>query len=114
AAIDFGRAVFQDLQLSGAARAGAQYALESQAPAAIEAVTKAASGLDPTLVTVNTKLFCECADGQAITCGNTCLDNGFNRTYVRVTAQAPVRALFDRNAVGLPTTLSAEATMRLQ
>lgn len=72
-AIDLGYALNQSSSLAGAARAGAQYAMRfpSDTAGIKDVVTKAVS-YDPASLTVTSKLTCECEDGTAVACTDTC------------------------------------------
>ncbi|MCH7929955.1 MAG: pilus assembly protein [Proteobacteria bacterium] len=67
-AIDFGTFIYQKMQLQSAARAGAQYAIQSDATvtdtAGIATAAQIASELDFTGVTLTTTRYCACSDGD--------------------------------------------------
>lgn len=111
-AIDLGFALNQSSSLSGAARAGAQYAMRfpSDADGIKDVVTKAVS-YDPGSLTVTSKLVCECEDGTAVACTENC---GGTAPYAYVTV-----SVSKTYSSPLPTammlgisTLSSSAVMR--
>jgi Flp pilus assembly protein TadG len=111
-AIDLGYALNQSSSLSGAARAGAQYAMRfpSDADGIKDVVTKAVS-YDPESLTVTSKLACECDDGTAIACTDTCSGTAplaYVTVNVSKTYSSPLPTAM---MLGL-TTLSSSAVMR--
>lgn len=115
AVVDFGGAFYQRIQLETAVRVGAHKAIEDQTAGTIEAVVKAATSLTGTDLTVTTTPFCECSDGSSVLCGGTCVA-GSNKNYlITVTASKSYTPVFDwPDAVALPSSLSASATVRFQ
>lgn len=72
-AIDLGFALNQSSSLSGAARAGAQYAMRFPSDSeGIKQVVRQAVSYDPDSLTVTSALTCECEDGTAAACTDTC------------------------------------------
>jgi Flp pilus assembly protein TadG len=111
-AIDLGYALNQSSSLSGAARVGAQYAMRfpSDADGIKDVVTKAVS-YDPASLTVTSKLTCECEDGTAVACTDTC-SGAAPFTYVTVNVSKTYASpLPTAMMLGL-TTLSGAAVMR--
>jgi Flp pilus assembly protein TadG len=110
--IDLGYALNQSSSLSGAARAGAQYAMRfpSDADGIKDVVTKAVS-YDPASLTVTSKLACECEDGTAVACTDTCGGTA-PLAYVTVSVSKTYSSpLPTAMMLGL-TTLSGSAVMR--
>jgi Flp pilus assembly protein TadG len=110
--IDLGYALNQSSSLSGAARAGAQYAMRfpSDADGIKDVVTKAVS-FDPASLTVTSKLACECEDGTATACTDTCSGTAplaYVTVNVSKTYSSPLPTAM---MLGL-TTLSSSAVMR--
>ncbi len=104
AAIDFGTFIHQKMQLQSAARAGAQFAIQSDASisdtAGILNAAQIASELDFTGVAIETTQFCACSDGIESTpdgngsCGGTCAGGEFPGLYVRVNLAGQFTPLF--------------------
>jgi uncharacterized membrane protein len=112
--IDYGMAVYDRMQLSSAVRAGIQYAMHHSAnPATIEQVVMSALTIDQSAVTVTAQQVCECPGGAAAECDETCPD-GARRTFIRIEAVQQHDALFDYPGISNPTTLQAQALVRIQ
>jgi Flp pilus assembly protein TadG len=72
-AIDLGFALNQSSSLSGAARAGAQYAMRFPSDTeGIKQVVRQAVTYEPDSLTITASLSCECEDGSAAACTDTC------------------------------------------
>ena len=72
-AVDLGMALHQSSTLGNAARQGAQYALRYPTDAAgIKDVVEKSVTYDPSTLTIESKLACECADKTAIACTDSC------------------------------------------
>ena len=111
---DYGMAVYDRMQLSSAVRAGIQYAMHHSAnPATIEQVVMSALTIDHSAVTVTAGEVCECPNGAATGCDETCAD-GARRTFIRIGATQQHDALFDYPGISNPTTLRAQAFVRIQ
>ncbi len=103
-AIDIGTFIYQKMQLQSAARAGAQFAIQSDASisdsAGIANAAQIASELDFTGVTLTTTQFCACSDGieSAVdtsgSCTGTCAGGEFPGLYVRVNLKGDFTPLF--------------------
>ena len=103
-AIDFGTFIYQKMQLQSAARAGAQYAIQSDATvsdtAGILNAAQIASEVDFTGVTPTITQYCACSDGIETTpdgsgsCGGTCAGGEFPGLYVRVNLTGRFSPLF--------------------
>lgn len=109
--IDFGFAWIKKMELSSAARAGAQYALlEGYDSTTVQSVVTNATNLtDITFDTLTT--YCQCEDGTSVTCGDTCTDGSSNRKWVTITISAPIEAYFFESVI---TSVSATAEMQIQ
>jgi Flp pilus assembly protein TadG len=120
--IDFGMAIYYNMQVQSAAQAGAQYAIQHAASAfnasAVQsAVTKATTLSGLTAGTPAT--FCGCATGNTIAqCVSGSCASGTLGTYVTVTAQATYNTILPYSSVGLNIpktyTLTGTTTVRLQ
>ena len=134
-AIDFGTFIYQKMQMQSAARAGAQYAVQSSATtsdtAGIANAVQIASELDFTGVTITTTQFCACSDGVefAVNTSGSCTGNcalGENPgRYVRVNVTGDFAPLFPiRGVLNLVSStgegvsdllsLEEEASLRVQ
>jgi Flp pilus assembly protein TadG len=111
-AVDLGFALYQSSSLSGAARAGAQYAVRFPSDAdGIKEVVKQAVSLDPASLTIASSVSCECADGTPALCTDTCGGTA-PTTYVTVNvSKAYLSPLPTAMMLGI-TTLSGSAAMR--
>ena len=111
-AIDLGYALTQSSSLTGAARAGAQYAMRfpSDAAGIKDVVTKAVS-YDPDSLTVSSKLACECEDGTAVACTDTC-GGAAPYAYVTVNVSKTYSSPLPTAMMLGITTLSSSAVMR--
>ena len=114
AGIDFGSVLYEKMRLGSAARAGVQYALQSnfswQDLDGVRQSVRDATGLDPGSVTINTTQFCECGDGTAIECTNICVGDGQPRRYVNVTVDEEFPILFSYPGIDNPVSLTANIT----
>jgi len=111
---DYGMAVYDRMQLSSAVRAGIQYAMHHSAdPATIEQVVMSALTIDHAAVTVTAAQVCECPGGAAAECDESCPD-GPRRTFIRIDATQQHDALFDYPGISNPTTLQAQAFVRIE
>jgi len=111
---DYGTAVYDRLQLSSAVRAGIQYAtLPGVSTGAVQQVVTDALTSDPSAVTVTAQQVCECSDGTATACDQTCSD-GTRRTFMRIDAVRQRDSLFTYRGISGPTTLEAHAFVRTE
>ena len=116
--IDFGGAIYEQMQLTSAARAGVQFAIQSAANVddtvgILQAVQNAGS-LDTANVTITTTQFCGCPDGSAATCTDTCGGGGTPGTYVSITVVEQYSTLFPYPGIDNPITLEGNAVMRVR
>jgi Flp pilus assembly protein TadG len=84
---DYGLAMFKQLEMRSAARAGAQHAILSRSHDStnIQSIVENATNLTSTDITVTSTAFCQCVDGSTVTCGASCDDGSANREFVTVT-----------------------------
>jgi Flp pilus assembly protein TadG len=112
--VDFGRAYFLQLEVAGAADAGAVYG--SQFPTDASGITSAAQMDAPDVpgFTTTSSWGCECSDGTSVTpsCGSapSCSINLVY--YVTVKASATYHPLFPWPGIPSPMSLYASTTMR--
>lgn len=115
-AVDFGRYGLAHVTLSSAARAGAQYGMQSQSSAGettlIEQAARDDSG-DPDL-NVAARQFCECPGAGEVDCSATCADGDYALMYVEVTTQGEHELLFDYPGIESPIQIVARSRMRVR
>ena len=113
--IDFGVAVYEQMDVRAAARAAVQYARQNPTDTAgIEQTARDSLGGLVGSTTVVTSTFCECADGSAVDCTNYCPANDTPRRFisVEVTEQHDTLIPYPGFADGL--SLHSLATFRVQ
>ena len=114
---DYGALAFQTMQLSAAAHAGADYALRNgwNLTAVQNAVTNATT-LASVSATPTPALSQGCITSGAlvITTGSSCPSGGTPGSYAVINAQAPFSPLIAWSALALPTTITAQAVVRIQ
>ena len=118
--VDIGTYINQKMQLQSAARAGAQYAIQSDGnaedTAGIFDVVAAASNMDAGF-TVTSVAFCGCADGTETTvsttgCGGTCAGGDSPALSVRVTVSNTFTPIFPYP--GLPDSVDLQGQTSLR
>jgi Flp pilus assembly protein TadG len=119
---DFGRGYWDQLQVTGAAQAGASYAVNSgfSATGVANAVTNGSTTITATPVPTQ---FCGCPNvtagvtssaGTPPTCTGTCTGGGTAGVYTTVNAQLSFTTIFPWPGLPRPTLLQATTTARLQ
>jgi hypothetical protein len=112
--VDVGRATYDATSLSGAVRAGTQYALHTpNNTTGIKAAVSAASTLSGDAIVPDAVQFCECPNGTSVSCSNNCGTEPL-RKFVRVTATHSFSRIMSSLSVVIPSTLTAEAVVRIQ
>jgi Flp pilus assembly pilin Flp len=110
--VDLGFALSQSSSLSNAARAGAQYAMRFPSDTAgIKQVVEQSVSFDPALLTIESKLTCECPDGSPTACNDVCAGgapNSFVSVSVSKTYSSPLPTAL---VLGI-SSLSGSAVMR--
>lgn len=109
--LDYAIAVFHEMELSSAVRAGSQYALvDTTNTTSITNVVNSSTNLDTNLLTVTVSEFCECSDAATVACSGGSCASGSVRHFTTVTADYVHTWLF------LPgtRTLSESSTIRTQ
>jgi Flp pilus assembly protein TadG len=122
---DFGMLAARTAAVAGATRVGAEYARNNSVCKADIQSTGCISGIKTAMQNTgnfspaltfpsNPSVSCECDDGTAITCGNTCVGAGKvpNRVLVTVTASQAFSPLI--SWPGIPTSLTKSAEIRIQ
>jgi hypothetical protein len=112
--VDVGRATYDATSLAGAVRAGTQYALHTPNDiAGTKAAVSAASTLSGDAIVPDAVQFCECPDGTSQSCTSNCGADPLRR-FVRVTATHSFSRIMPTLSVVIPSTLTAEAVVRIQ
>lgn len=118
--VDIGTYIHQKMQLQSAARAGAQYAIQSDGnaedTAGISAAVTASADLDAGF-SITSVAFCGCADGTETTvsvtgCGGTCAGGDNPALSVRVTVTNTFTPIFPYP--GLPDSLDLQGQTSLR
>ncbi len=113
--IDLGALAYQSMEVQAAAHAGADYALRSGWNSS--AIQTAVTGATSFTVTANPApiLMLGCITSGALVVANnsTCPSGQAAGNYVTVSARAAFTPILAWSAVGLPATLSAQATVRI-
>lgn len=116
---DYGFSVQDKMRLVNAVRAGTQYAMRDYENfgaiqrAVIESLNAGRSPEANADVDVTVLLTCECPGSGAGDCDDTC-DTGTRQVRVTVAAERPYHWMMDYPAIANPTTLHAEATIRVR
>jgi Flp pilus assembly protein TadG len=116
-AAEFTRLAYAEIEITSAARSGAEYGAQTSATASdLTGVQNfaVASSPDVTTLQATASTFCTCSDGTTITCsdaGSTCTAR--IAEYIQVNTSATIDPLF--HVPGLPTTynLSGVAVQRV-
>jgi Flp pilus assembly protein TadG len=115
AAVDFGRAWYTSLEISGAAEAGTLYGINN--PADVSGMQSAALSEAPDIsgLTTTASYGCECPDGSSAvdSCSSTptCTDNYVN--YIQVTAVATYTFMIPWPGLPASWTISKQSRMRV-
>jgi len=117
AAADFGSLIKQSAALAGATRIGAEYArFHSADLTGIKDAMQTSMSFNPPLsFPASFPQSCECDDGGAIACSESCATvgrQGPNRVFMRITAHQAAVPLM--SWLGLPHSLSSTTEIRLQ
>lgn len=103
----------QSIEISNAARAAVEYAVQD--PSDTAGITDAAvkSGdLTAETLTVDVSQFCECPDAGAVACADTCADGSLNNSFVTVTLSQPAESILQSSGFMGGMTLEGSATLR--
>ncbi len=114
ALIDLGRAMYDDMSLTAAARSAAQYARANPADAAGVRAAAMAAGNVPADARVATSTFCECPGGAAVVCTNTCAGSVAPLVFVRVRVDRVFTPLLPYPGIPESLPLSGDAILRVQ
>ncbi len=108
---DYGVTVYEKMELTSAARSGAQIALDDYTnTATIKQTVVEATNAGISAGDVTTTIFCECDDGTSLSsCSNSC--GGANvKYYMTITASKVHNLIF----LGTPMTLTGSTTVRVR
>jgi Flp pilus assembly protein TadG len=116
--IDFGMGMWHQMQVSGAARAGAEYVeLHGFDSNSIQTVITNATSYGAITATPAPASICGCSDATAgvtaVSCGSSCTSGSGPHRYVSVGAQASYSMIVPWPGISNPITLSATAIARL-
>ena len=117
ATVDFGSLIKRSAALAGATRIGAEYArFHSADLTGIKDAMQTSMSFNPPLsFPASFPQSCECDDGTAIACSESCATvgrQGPNRVFMRITAHQAAAPLM--SWLGLPHFLSSTTEIRLQ
>lgn len=114
--VDLGGLAYQSMQVSAAAHAGAQYAIRNgwSATAVADAVTNATSL--PVTASPAPQLVKACVSGGAVvvTSSSTCSGGAAAGSYIQVNAQAAITPIIVWSSFAMPSSVSAQAMVRIQ
>ena len=114
---DFGRALFEQHRLTGAARAGAQYAIQASTTWSdttnIIAAVRGDANDSANSLTVTTSQ-CTCPGGTLCASTATCTGSTVAGTYVKVSVSESYTTLVNYPFVTSPFILSSQAIVRVQ
>jgi Flp pilus assembly protein TadG len=113
---DYGSLSYQTMEVTAAAHAGADYALHNGWNAtAVQTAVTSATGLSVTASPAPAlSKACVTNNALVVTTGTTCPSGGAPGNYAIVNAQAPFTPLVSWSAFVMPSTISAQAAVRLQ
>jgi Flp pilus assembly protein TadG len=112
--VDLGRATYNATSLTGAVRAGAQYALRfPNDNNGIKQAVQSASTLSGTVVDDPVQ-FCECPNGTSSSCTTSICGAEPLRRFVRVSATSAFSRIMPSSSIVVPSNLSAKAVVRRQ
>ena len=118
AIVDFGTAIYSDMEVQNAAQAGAQYAIAHgfNATSISSAVTNA-NNLPGMTVASGPTEFCGCATSTGVTtiaCSSTCTGGSTPGTYVSLSARATYTTIVPYPLLPSSFTFTSPATVRIQ
>lgn len=115
---DYSRVFASAITVANAAKAGAQYGVQTTVTSNDTAAINFAArqdALDAGSITVTSTRVCRCADGSIVNCVTaTCEAYGAPRIYVTVTVSKAVDMLFDYPGLPAAINVSRTATLRAQ
>jgi len=111
--VDIAIFMFNKMEITGAVRAGAQYALvdtENATTALIQGVVEDATGLTPLTITVDDTL-CGCSDGTTFACGSETCTSG---TTGRIHTYISIGASYTHTWIFYPGTIDITASAQIR
>jgi len=113
---DYGALAYQTMQVAAAAHAGADYALrngwnQTGVQNAVTAATSLAVSATPAPALSKG---CISNNALVITTNSTCPSGGASGSYVVVNAQSPFSPLLAWSGLSFPSTITAQAAVRIQ
>lgn len=113
---DYGALAFQTMEVQAAAHAGADYAIHNGWNSS--GIQTAVTGATTLTITASPapQLSNGCLSGNTVvfTTGSSCSSGGAPGSYVIVNAQTAFSPMIAWSALSLPTTVSAQAVVRIQ
>ena len=118
AVVDFGMAIYSNMQVQNAAQAGAQYAIAHgfNANSISQAVTSA-TNLPGITVSAGPTKFCGCPSSAGVTntaCNSICSGGATPGTYVTVSAQGSYTTIVPYPMIPSNFTFTSPSTVRIQ
>lgn len=111
--VDAGRAVSSNARLGSGVTAGLRYAMaDAYADTAIETAALEGSRFAAGDATVGVRRFCECPDGAAIVCTDTC-PAGYRRIFVEVAMTRTQATVFSYPVIGSSVTVSRISSLQI-
>ena len=111
--VDAGRAIGANVRLGNGVTAGLRYALsDGYATADIQAAALTASRYADGEITLDINRFCECPDGTAVVCTDTCAA-GFKRIFVQVDMTRTQPTVFSYPILGDSITVSRTGSLQI-
>lgn len=112
--VDYGLAINSKMNLSSAVRAGLQHAMQDGVGLVqVEQSVLSALNGNTEDAAVTTTQICECPDGSAVDCFDTC-PSGRRRTFIRIEASRPHATLMSWPGIESPTQLEVTARVRVR
>lgn len=114
--VDYAALAYQSMEIYASAHAGADYALKNGwDSAAIQAAVSAATPLAATASPApQQSKACVTGGVLVVTAGSTCPSGGTPGTYVTVSAQTAFAPIVSWSSLVMPSSLSAQAVVRIQ
>lgn len=119
AAVELGFAIYETMQVFNAVEAGAIYASKKGFDSAgISAAVTNATGITTLTATPAPAQYCGCpqSSGSIVTvaCGSTCSNGTSPSQYATVSAAMPHTTIVPYLSLGLPSSVTAQTTVRLK
>ena len=111
---DFGRAWYDSMSLNMAARSAVEYARSNPYDTAGIQLAALSTGGVTSGASVKSDLFCTCRGPNPVLCTDMCPDLRAPLVYLSVTVTGPFHSLLPDLGLGVPSTISRSATLRVQ